>query len=513
MIIECKGCHARFRLDESKIRGKGARVKCRKCGEGIIVLRDEDTGIVSQEPAGEGSLDLGSILRESSGEVPAAPDTSSRNNLIPFPGSGKPPEAAEHQEKEEIDQAIDRLLAEKGEVPAFDPPAPAREEETPDFQSGRSPDPDTDPDANLTDAFASAPFEPDVPASSEPEYGVLPAANDFVAMPADAPPEFAPEEALELPPTPPEPFGPEDGSPPDPAEERFPFGDTDTLGFQNGRTGDPETLRDNDISYTISSAPIELDVPTPSEFETNALPAAADFVAPPPEDLPLEGNVTPQPAPREMDAPSSREYEPPVTVPPPAAPGPYLEPPPAPFPARGSASSRPLAAGAFLVMALLAAVGYFGFTSSGKKTVRDVAPRIAALFGKDGSAASGSRYEVKNVIGYFESGAASPRILVIKGQVTNLSKTGKSSIRVHAALLDNTEQVLGEKVVYAGNVLSGANLKGGSRDVLEKAFDNPLGERLSNMDVLPGKTVPFMVLFFDAPENIDSYRLEARDIE
>jgi predicted Zn finger-like uncharacterized protein len=76
MIIECKSCHARFRLDESKIRGKGARVKCRRCGDGIIVLRDDDTGIVSQEPGGEGSLDLGSVLRESSGEgtdVPAPP--------------------------------------------------------------------------------------------------------------------------------------------------------------------------------------------------------------------------------------------------------------------------------------------------------------------------------------------------------------------------------------------------------------------------------------------------------
>jgi hypothetical protein len=29
----------------------------------------------------------------------------------------------------------------------------------------------------------------------------------------------------------------------------------------------------------------------------------------------------------------------------------------------------------------------------------------------------------------------------------------------------------------------------------------------------PGKSVPFMVVFFDAPEHIDSYRLEARDSE
>ena len=40
MIIECQTCHARFRLDESRIKGRGARVKCRKCGDSIVVLKD-----------------------------------------------------------------------------------------------------------------------------------------------------------------------------------------------------------------------------------------------------------------------------------------------------------------------------------------------------------------------------------------------------------------------------------------------------------------------------------------
>ena len=43
MIIECQSCHARFRLDESKISGRGVRGKCRKCGDGIVVLKDGET--------------------------------------------------------------------------------------------------------------------------------------------------------------------------------------------------------------------------------------------------------------------------------------------------------------------------------------------------------------------------------------------------------------------------------------------------------------------------------------
>ncbi|MBE0602404.1 MAG: zinc-ribbon domain-containing protein, partial [Deltaproteobacteria bacterium] len=55
MIIECKTCHARFRLDESKIKGRGARVKCRKCGEQIVVLKEAESGPADEFRAGEGS--------------------------------------------------------------------------------------------------------------------------------------------------------------------------------------------------------------------------------------------------------------------------------------------------------------------------------------------------------------------------------------------------------------------------------------------------------------------------
>jgi len=117
------------------------------------------------------------------------------------------------------------------------------------------------------------------------------------------------------------------------------------------------------------------------------------------------------------------------------------------------------------------------------------------------------------VVGYYESGSASPRILVIKGQVANLSKTEKSGIRVQATLLDNTDAVLTQQAVYAGNLLSAEAIRKGDRDALSKVLGNPFGEGLANMHVAPGKAIPFMVVFFDAPANMDSYKLEAKDGE
>jgi hypothetical protein len=120
---------------------------------------------------------------------------------------------------------------------------------------------------------------------------------------------------------------------------------------------------------------------------------------------------------------------------------------------------------------------------------------------------------VKNPIAYFDSGVASKRIFVIKGQVTNTSTTAKSRIRILAVLMDSSDKVLTEKTVYAGNTLQGDMLKTANRETVEKELANQFGDNLSNMDVTPGKTIPFTVVFFDAPAAMDSYKLEAKDSE
>lgn len=41
MIVNCGSCGSRFRLDEALLKGaKGARIRCRSCGSGIVLLKD-----------------------------------------------------------------------------------------------------------------------------------------------------------------------------------------------------------------------------------------------------------------------------------------------------------------------------------------------------------------------------------------------------------------------------------------------------------------------------------------
>ena len=468
MIIECQTCHARFRLDESRIKGRGARVKCRKCGDSIVVLKEGASA--PPTPAGDGFFDLGSAVRDSAGETPASP--SPVGNLIPFtakprpaepaaPGSSSPPLEEAAPGKDEVDMAFDRVL---------------------------SAGPESRPELNLGELTLD--FGPgeklDLPPVEELErpFGEPPV--------VDAPSEFR-------------------------GEGGFLISDSDTLDFLQERHRDaaPEATPNappeappevGDISLEISSAPagatssfLRESYMSPTPVDPRDSPAAGEGS--------IEGNATPPAAPA-IEVPPHREAESPPERP--------LEPPvrrgsPSPEPRRPRSSAGPAVAAVLAV--LLAAGGYLGFTTSGRKTLEGAIPGVSALWGGKPAALAAPKYDIRNVIGYYESGGASPRILVIKGQVANLSTVEKSGIRVHAALLDNTDVVLAQQAVYAGNVLSGEAIRKGNRDALSKALENRFGEGLANMHVAPGKAIPFMVVFFDAPANMDSYKLEAKDGE
>ena len=85
----------------------------------------------------------------------------------------------------------------------------------------------------------------------------------------------------------------------------------------------------------------------------------------------------------------------------------------------------------------------------------------------------------------------------------------KSGIRIKASLLDEKDQAIVETSSYAGNILPGDMVRKASRGDIDKILSNRFGDRLMNMDVPPGKSVPFMAVFFNAPGEISAYRIEA----
>jgi hypothetical protein len=315
----------------------------------------------------------------------------------------------------------------------------------------------------------------------------------------------------------------EEAAPAFPGEGGFLLSDSDTLDFLK------ETARQEaappageglvaDISPLITDAPVDeaatsLRAPSPAGTAGPVVRDISSRMESAPSDSPLagmtiEGNETPVSPPPEIVVPPLREEMPPPPNASVRAPSRGE-----PAPSRQGASASGIAAAGIALLVLAGAGYYFGFTPAGRKTLETVAPGASALLGGKPASEARPGYDVRNVIGYYDKAAGARKVLVIKGQVTNLSAEEKSGIRVFTTILDPSGKVLAEQAVYAGNVIPGDVLRRIDAERAAKIFDNRFGEGLANMHVGPGKSVPFMVVFFDAPESIDSYRLEARDGE
>lgn len=483
MIIECGSCKSRFRLDESKITGRGARVRCRKCGEAITVMKDDvaDQGGTAAAAPGEQEegLDLRSILRETM-DAPTPP-------------------AAEPAGPEALQSDVDKMLADAAKEAEAETAAPPAAVPQGQPQAG-APIVDFGPEEKLT-------FQQ--PGRDEP----TPVAGD--AAPTQPPASSGPDISSE-----------------------FMMSTADSLDFLKADYDQGERKAALDISGSLRIAPApgaERTTVAPP-LGTQGVPAAPPPVEPPSRSETIRGELaglgsagaagaagaeavaaakapaaaplrpraaaSPPPPPREMPAPTplSVVRTRPTTKKPALTRG------------QGSQLVRPSVVLLLLLFFALAGGGaYLGFTSDGQRVLRGLVPQIESLWLGGGKPAS--RFEVGNLIGYYETNAAAGKIFVIKGQVTNEGRSRKTGVRVYAALLDAQSKQVAEKTVYAGNVFAGDALRKATREKIEAAMSNPIGGGLANMDIPPGKAVPFMVVFFDVPDGIDSYRLEPRDVD
>jgi len=332
------------------------------------------------------------------------------------------------------------------------------------------------------------------------------------AVPEDSPPSF---------PGPPRGFSAERESSPGrrtPSGEEKPFelllNDADSLDFLKEETRRSEPEEELDISGILRSDPSP--DPEPEEIPAPERPTDSMFPGEPMPDrleaiqreLQEIGGGSPEPEPERAPSPppTAASSVPPVRKAPPLA------------PRTASARTGDLRGGrpslvplAILFFLIAGGGAYLGFTSGGQKILRRAVPAMESLWlGGDSVEA---RYAVGNLIGYYEPNTRAGTLFVIKGTVTNRGRKKRSGIRVHAQLFGSGGTHVAEKTVFAGNLLPADALRSSSKESIEKQMSNRWGDKLSNLDVASGNSIPFMVVFFDAPAGIEEYRLEARDSE
>lgn len=503
MIVQCPSCRTRFRVDETRIPGRGARMRCRRCGEAIIVMKVEEQRPTAP-PERRNLFDLRSVLRRSQEGPAGRTEGPVLEEAAPsaFPAPGAP----------DADAGRPDLLSRELHAEAVDARAEDRREAT----APEAAEPRSEPPEGLQgDAVAAT----EQPGNAGGTYLRVPDGlpADAPAQPREEAPEAGQEEAV------PEAAEPGETEAPEPlsrAEAEFGSPAQDTLPREDRNfdlvLDDTEALDFLKEEFQRGQFDISLNVrphPSPEEDEEEArMPAAA---AAPPDEEPMDERL--EAIQRELEEIGGGA---PQAAPMPAAP---LEPAPAPGPAapkpptptgraRQDRAARPAVVTLLVLFLVIAAGGaYLGFTRGGQQILRNLVPGMESLW--LGGAGTAPRYDVANLIGYYETNAEAGRLFVIRGVVTNQGREKRSGIRIHAGLLAASGRTVAEMTVYAGNVLSGNELRSSSRQSIEKEMANRWGDRLVNMDVAPGKSVPFMVVFFDPPEGIEEYRLDAREIE
>jgi len=174
------------------------------------------------------------------------------------------------------------------------------------------------------------------------------------------------------------------------------------------------------------------------------------------------------------------------------------------------ASSRSTLSIVFALCLLLLAAGalYFGTTKPG----RDMLGKLFPGWGSTPPVSvAETPYDIRKVKWSIEKGTASGTLFVVTGEVANVGNGPSGGIGIRATLLGKDNQALAETTAFAGNPLDNASLGRMDRPAIEGAMSNRFGEGNVNREIPPGKALPFMVLFFDPPVEIDAVMVKAID--
>jgi predicted Zn finger-like uncharacterized protein len=109
---------------------------------------------------------------------------------------------------------------------------------------------------------------------------------------------------------------------------------------------------------------------------------------------------------------------------------------------------------------------------------------------------------------FVESGVYSD-LFVIRGHVKNEFPETRSFIQLRGSILDENGEVVSKRTVYAGNPIPDDRLKDMSSEEIAEAMNNRDGIDGMNVNLPPGSSIPFTIVFENLPENVVEYTVEA----
>lgn len=105
------------------------------------------------------------------------------------------------------------------------------------------------------------------------------------------------------------------------------------------------------------------------------------------------------------------------------------------------------------------------------------------------------------------------KVFVIEGKVVNEFPEPKSLIELEGAIYDRDKKPLAVKRQLAGTQLSLFQLQVLSEKEMESFLNNKMEILANNTNVPPGGEAPFMLLFYDPPEDVAEFGVKIVDVQ
>ena len=161
----------------------------------------------------------------------------------------------------------------------------------------------------------------------------------------------------------------------------------------------------------------------------------------------------------------------------------------------------------FLVMAGLAGVFFFA------PQILEPVLKPLGLIAEEPKATDdpqGNKYiSPENAKHFFRQNETEGQLLVITGLAKNHYPEARSFIRLKGLLHDAKGQVLAERQVYCGNLLTEEELSTMTMEDIQKRLNARGGQEGENVNVPSGQSVRFMIVFNQIPIDLAEYTVEA----
>jgi predicted Zn finger-like uncharacterized protein len=159
-----------------------------------------------------------------------------------------------------------------------------------------------------------------------------------------------------------------------------------------------------------------------------------------------------------------------------------------------------------LLILLLGGAGFYLLTGQSGGLAGLVPDSVKALFGLGMKA--GGLVEIRSLEGEFLANKDAGEIFVIKGDAFNVSSKPLTTIQVKGKIFGPQGAVFAQQTIFCGNVLSGEQLALQPYSSMEKVLGKQFGETLANLEVSPGKGIPFMIVFRNVPKGSTDFGVE-----